>query len=1258
MKILAIRAQNLASIEKFELELSKGVLSETRIFAITGPTGAGKSTLLDAMCLALYDRAPRLTGVRGAPVGDLEVSAIDPRSLVRRGAVEASAEVDFEIEGGESWRAIWEVWRARKQISGRLQDQRMRLIALADGKEHTGATKTETLARIEKLIGLGYSEFRRAVLLAQNDFASFLRAKPDERAELLERMTGTEIYAAISRAAFLRAKVEDEALSRLEAERARVQTLEDAARAELVAEGGTLGEIRAALEAEIAVLARAIAWSEELARLEAERAGAEAELAAAIAERAAAAPLAVELQRAIAAERARPAYEAAAQAQAAFVELARLRAEAEQRAQAVAALRAEAEAELQRAQGAAAKMRAEAIAIAPELERARALDVEVKEAARAFEDAKKERERAVAARKAAEVAQASVEAAIERDRTALDDLIAALDRERSTEALAAQWPRWSAEIARYPMTRPRDLEGMGLQRPQGASEQSARRAHVDTEPSRANEHRTKITSAMSEPSSANRAGEQDASSASAKRYGPRPQDSKEGRTRQTLADATQAFAEAESEEAAARAAEHQARKALDDKRKHEPPRALFEAVERLNTELSSLAHMEALAADAKKLLKERADEEQRATENLTAGDTLGPEVTALDTRIAALELAEKRAALLRDGEPCPLCGAHEHPAAHDPVEDRTALVHELHAKRQALLRATETSALAKERAAHLTLALDRGANDWNHRRKTIEMLWVDSPVLGRIGANRVAMILPFDPATKTALKDAKTAHARLETHREELLRAIAADEAAAFALEVLREDALRAEKRARAIGLELRAIEVIEALRQPLADRTGWEEALAADPAAFSAALGREVEAYRALLQQRAALEEKLRARAIEREGAASTLKSAGETRARAESGYAEADARHREKQAARAGMLGGRPVAEVASALDQQIRAVSAVVDAAVSAASARAEENVRAETERASLSARSREASEHAELEAARLEAAIAAAALQDRGELERLLARGRPWIEETERALAAARDAVTRKESTLAERTRKLADHRLRGAEIASVDLADAPARLARQRTVLAETVDRAAKIALALATDDRARTEKTRLAAEISSKRKIVDRWAELNVLIGSADGKKLRTFAQGLTMESLLLQANLHLVELRPRYRLRRIEGSDLELEVVDGDMGDEIRAVSTLSGGESFLVSLALALALSTIAARDVRIQSLFVDEGFGSLDPEAMEDALATLDRLQAEGRTIAIISHMPQIAERIGYRVHVRPVGPGTSEVVVLAN
>src|SRR5207302_554446 len=110
----------------------------------TGPTGAGKSTLLDALCLALYDRAPRLGGPRDVPIGELEVTAGDPRSLMRRGATEALCEVDFLARDQRRYRATWEVWRARKRTDGKIQSQRMRLLRADDGKDLTGATKTET----------------------------------------------------------------------------------------------------------------------------------------------------------------------------------------------------------------------------------------------------------------------------------------------------------------------------------------------------------------------------------------------------------------------------------------------------------------------------------------------------------------------------------------------------------------------------------------------------------------------------------------------------------------------------------------------------------------------------------------------------------------------------------------------------------------------------------------------------------------------------------------------------------------------------------------------------------------------------------------------------------------------------------------------------------------------------------------------------------------------------------------------------------
>ncbi|MFB0952942.1 MAG: SbcC/MukB-like Walker B domain-containing protein, partial [Aeromonadaceae bacterium] len=149
--------------------------------------------------------------------------------------------------------------------------------------------------------------------------------------------------------------------------------------------------------------------------------------------------------------------------------------------------------------------------------------------------------------------------------------------------------------------------------------------------------------------------------------------------------------------------------------------------------------------------------------------------------------------------------------------------------------------------------------------------------------------------------------------------------------------------------------------------------------------------------------------------------------------------------------------------------------------------------------------------------------------------------------------------------------------------------------------------------------------------------------------------KFRTFAQSLTLERLLLVANDHLSELAPRYQLQRVPGTDLALQAIDRDMGDEIRGVESLSGGESFLVSLALALGLASLSSRDTQVESLFIDEGFGTQDPESLDTALACLDSLQSSGRQIGVISHVQTMVERIGVQIRIEALGGGESRLVL---
>lgn len=219
MRILTIRLRNLASIEgTFEVDFTKEPLRTAGIFAISGPTGAGKSTILDALCLALYDKTPRFAAsgenLYLSDVGDNQVNQSDVKNILRRGTGEGFAEVDFLGATGRRYRSRWSVRRARGKATGSLQSQIIQVTDL-DKEEDLQGTKTELLAQLVALIGLTYEQFTRTVLLAQNDFATFLKSRESAKAELLEKLTGTEIYSRISREIYARSKAADEAMNLL-----------------------------------------------------------------------------------------------------------------------------------------------------------------------------------------------------------------------------------------------------------------------------------------------------------------------------------------------------------------------------------------------------------------------------------------------------------------------------------------------------------------------------------------------------------------------------------------------------------------------------------------------------------------------------------------------------------------------------------------------------------------------------------------------------------------------------------------------------------------------------------------------------------------------------------------------------------------------------------------------------------------------------------------------------------------------------------
>ncbi|HFT3572317.1 TPA: exonuclease subunit SbcC [Klebsiella quasipneumoniae] len=195
-------------------------------------------------------------------------------------------------------------------------------------------------------------------------------------------------------------------------------------------------------------------------------------------------------------------------------------------------------------------------------------------------------------------------------------------------------------------------------------------------------------------------------------------------------------------------------------------------------------------------------------------------------------------------------------------------------------------------------------------------------------------------------------------------------------------------------------------------------------------------------------------------------------------------------------------------------------------------------------------------------------------------------------------------------------------------------------------LRDNTTRQGEIRQQLRQDAESRQHQQALGRQIAEAAQLADDWGYLNSLIGSSTGDRFRKFAQGLTLDNLVWLANQQLNRLHGRYLLQRKASEALELEVVDTWQADAVRDTRTLSGGESFLVSLALALALSDLVSHKTRIDSLFLDEGFGTLDSETLDTALDALDALNASGKIIGVISHVEAMKDRIPVQIKVKKI------------
>ena len=274
----------------------------------------------------------------------------------------------------------------------------------------------------------------------------------------------------------------------------------------------------------------------------------------------------------------------------------------------------------------------------------------------------------------------------------------------------------------------------------------------------------------------------------------------------------------------------------------------------------------------------------------------------------------------------------------------------------------------------------------------------------------------------------------------------------------------------------------------------------------------------------------------------------------------------------------------------------------------------------------------------------------------ELEQLLSKDKNWILAEKQALSALKEKETVFQAVLSERRQKKEEHQQAPLKPDTTESRESLAETLTACTAAKEAeTGRLAQIEVTIQNHIKGIERIAGIKKELEEKTSIYENWAKLNELFGSQTGTKFKEIAQGYTLDVLLLYANRHLQDLAPRYELQRIPDT-LALQIVDLDMMGEVRSVHSLSGGESFLVSLALALGLSSLSSNRMNVESLFIDEGFGSLDMDTLRIAMDALERLQMQGRKIGVISHVAEMTERIPAQVQVVKTGSGRSKVQVM--